>query len=71
MEDNIQNIGEHSPKQEQNNDNNILTEDLRASDDAHHHEEDKLSKSIDAMPIESQKEEHFELVSSNQIVPKS
>ena len=34
MDENIQNIGEHSPKHDPNNhDNNILTEELRSSEE--------------------------------------
>jgi hypothetical protein len=33
MDENIQNIGEHSPKHEANDqDNNILTEDMKSSE---------------------------------------
>jgi len=33
MDDNVQNIGEHSPKHHGDHDNNILTEELRSSEE--------------------------------------
>lgn len=44
MDENVQNIGEHSPKHEMHDpDNNILTEDLRGSEEATiHASEEKI-----------------------------
>jgi hypothetical protein len=63
MDENIQNIGEHSPKNEvhdHDHENNILTEDLRSSEEGpsplRHHSEEQLHPKE---PEELRRVDHF------------
>lgn len=68
MDENVQNIGEHSPKNEHNDpDNNILTEDLRSTEE---HNENSLRHSLpgETAPHQGSADE---AVSSNKLEPES